>query len=694
LDDIWSPIDLINEVGVRFGDDNPSKIIISSRKKEVIGRMGAIEYCLKIQPLSTEEGWELFRRRAFTNGVVTDSNIEEAIAKEIAAECKGLPLAINAVAAALSWKKTNDEWSRALIMMKNADPSFPITHDTIDAELYQKVRWSYDDLPHPNLKICFLYCAAFPEDAYIDVERLVQIWSGEGLVSPRGTTNFMDIGRDNINVLVSRCLVEYSEDDGHEYLKVHDVLRDMAIYVGQKEEKWLFAAGQHLQNFPSEEQTRDCKRISIIGNDIHDLPTDFKCPNLVSLMLAQNRSLKKVPEGFLSNLTCVRVLDLSHTSISSLPTSVGQLGQLEFLDLSFCYDLQDLPDSICNLSRLQFLNLEFCGVLHSLPSGIGELTNLKHLDLKGCDSLVTIPHGIFQLTSLNKLVLPWACTVRAGDLANLSNLSNLMELHATVKAEIDTMGPWLDMRVLKLKYKHDADTNGDDVVEDILPESIKHMQKLEALTLFDYEGLSLPNCICEFQNMKSLSLSRCRQLRELPALEIGSESAHASFPMLERLELDSLDKLESIAGPSNVLNEKAMPQLKWLQISHCPFAKKLISATEKLPNLTQVEIWDCNELTELDFGSESFQMLKYLDLSGLNKLESIGGSLNIWNEGTLPKLQELSIQSCSWLRKLPLGMEKLSNLKIIMGELDWWQRIRWKDNEMKINLSQLFREGY
>jgi hypothetical protein len=110
-----------------------------------------------------------------------------------------------------------------------------------------------------------------------------------------------------------------------------------------------------------------------------------------------------------------------------------------------------------------------------------------------------------------------------------------MELSATVKAEIEvgTMGPWLDMRALELTYNHDADTNGDDVVEDILPESIKHMKKLERLVLRNYEGLSLPNCICEFQNMKSLTLYSCRRLRELPALEIGSESAHASFPMLE-----------------------------------------------------------------------------------------------------------------------------------------------------------------
>jgi hypothetical protein len=31
------------------------------------------------------------------------------------------------------------------------------------------------------------------------------------------------------------------------------------------------------------------KEYRLLGNDIHDLPMDFKCPNLVSLMLAENK---------------------------------------------------------------------------------------------------------------------------------------------------------------------------------------------------------------------------------------------------------------------------------------------------------------------------------------------------------------------------------------------------------------------
>jgi len=40
--------------------------------------------------------------------------------------------------------------------------------------------------------------------------------------------------------------------------------------------------------------------------------------------------------------------------------------------------------------------------------------------------------------------------------------------------------------------------------------------------------------------------SSCSALKELPALEMGSDAASGGYPMLERLHLRSLDRLESI----------------------------------------------------------------------------------------------------------------------------------------------------
>lgn len=141
-------------------------------------------------------------------------------------------------------------------MMKNVDPSFPTTHRTIDVDLYQKLRWIYNDLFDPNLKMCFPYFVSFPEDVGIPVEDLVEICRGEGLVPLRGTTYLINIGREHIYLLVCRCLVECIDVVGLKYrfLRVHDVLRDKAIHIGQKEVHWLLVVGQHLQNFPIAEE--------------------------------------------------------------------------------------------------------------------------------------------------------------------------------------------------------------------------------------------------------------------------------------------------------------------------------------------------------------------------------------------------------------------------------------------------------
>lgn len=614
LDDLWSDMDL-DKVGVKFGHDKGSKVLVSSRSTDVIKAMGAVDSSLVMEPLSAEDGWMLFRRIAFAKWAVPEILHIESIAEEIAKECKGLPLALNVVAAALSSEKNLNKWRDALAFMNSVDPSFQETHSTIDAKLYQRLRWSYNDLSDA-LKSCFLYCAAFPEDAQIDVETLVEMWCAEGLVIRRGITSLMDVGRHYIDVLLSRCLIEYvglkkiriqymenlSREVEREVIKVHDVLRDMAIYIGQREEHWVFASGQHLRNFPREEVTRNCKRVSVGHNDIQDLPPHLECTELVSLVLSNNPNLAKVPAASLSNMMSLKVLDLSCcTLITSLPTSVGQLQQLEFLNLTGCYRLEELPESICGLSRLQFLNLQCCQSLRSLPDKIGALQSLKHLNLDGCGSVV-IQRDIFGLTSLTKLCLPRVGRGRgrAISMEDLRNLRNLMEMSIAVKAS--TMSncdcTWLEMRKVTLTLVYDArtrtrtdsnvavdDRDADALMVDILP--LQNMNRLQSLSLTGYRGVSLPNYICKFQNLETLKLVDCHQLRELPVLEIGSDSARDSFPMLKRLVLRRSEKLESITGSYNASNGGTMLKLQSLTILDCPLLK-IEMEMDRLSNLREI----------------------------------------------------------------------------------------------------------
>jgi len=123
---------------------------------------------------------------------------------------------------------------------------------------------------------------------------------------------------------------------------------------------------------------------------------------------------------------------------------------------------------------------------------------------------------------------------------------------------VGTMNPWSEMRKLTLEYDHDADANRDAVTrEHVILQNMGNMKKLQNFQLVNYQGVTLPNSICELEYMKMLLLHSCYQLKAVPSLdvvptsdEIRSESASNSFSMLEKLVLRNLLNLESIARPS------------------------------------------------------------------------------------------------------------------------------------------------
>lgn len=97
--------------------------------------------------------------------------------KKTAHQCKGFKLAINVFTAAMMGKSCVgyffifDEKLRFIFS----------GYSSFDPELYQRFRWSYDALPHLNVRKN-LYCAMYAEDEEIDVQELVQMWVAEVLV--------------------------------------------------------------------------------------------------------------------------------------------------------------------------------------------------------------------------------------------------------------------------------------------------------------------------------------------------------------------------------------------------------------------------------------------------------------------------------------------------------------------------------
>ena len=112
-------------------------------------------------------------------------------------------------------------------------------------------------------------------------------------------------------------------------LKIHDVFRDLAIRIVQKEHNCYFKAGQGITDFPVEEvDGKGWERMSLMHNHLRSLPTTLACSSLSVLLLSENRDIKEVPASSLSDFSSLKVLDLSRTSITSLSPCVGNLNDL------------------------------------------------------------------------------------------------------------------------------------------------------------------------------------------------------------------------------------------------------------------------------------------------------------------------------------------------------------------------------
>ena len=110
-----------------------------------------------------------------------------------------------------------------------------------------------------------------------------------------------------------------------------------------------------------------------------------------------------------------------------IPTSIGQLNNLEVLELSFNKLYGTLPTELGNLQNLKLLAFNGNGLNGSIPSSIGNLSNLTQLHLSSNYFSGELPDSIANLKQLE--VLNVFDNNLSGKLpSKITNLRNLQEL--------------------------------------------------------------------------------------------------------------------------------------------------------------------------------------------------------------------------------------------------------------------------
>ncbi|RHN72105.1 putative protein kinase RLK-Pelle-LRR-VII-2 family [Medicago truncatula] len=139
---------------------------------------------------------------------------------------------------------------------------------------------------------------------------------------------------------------------------------------------------------------------------------------LQNLNLSHNRFTNQLHLSFFQNL---KILDLSHNNLNTLPSGFQNLTKLNYLDLSNCNIIGNIKP-ISYLTSLSFLNLSNNSLNGSFPSDFPSLNNLKFLNISN--------NNFKSSTSLNNFIKKF------GKSSFIHNNFNLNHYNTTKKPNI------------------------------------------------------------------------------------------------------------------------------------------------------------------------------------------------------------------------------------------------------------------
>ncbi|XP_058072670.1 probable disease resistance protein At4g27220 [Magnolia sinica] len=679
LDDLWERVELA-DVGIPYGIGHSGcKIVVTSRSVDVCGLMESRAKIL-VDVLSEEDSWNLFKKKA---GCVVDSLDFLSMARDVARECGGLPLAIVTVGRALR-DKSRLIWTNALTQLQK---SVPTDIEGMHTKVFSSLMLSFDSIESEETKLCFLFCCLFPEDYNIHIDKLMRYVVGEGFLND---VTSLEEASQRVRILVdklkSSCLLLDGSCEG--FVKMHDTVRDAAISVASKDGRgFIVKVGLGLREWPAKEKLEECKRISLMKNRISILPDRPECPQLQTLLLQNNWRLTKIPDRFFEGMKALAVLDLNGTPISSLPPSLPCLINLRALCLHKCRLLKDIS-LVGELKMLEILRLNGTKI-SELPKEIGSLANLKLLDLSNTDRLKRVPcNMISKLTRLEELYMgrsfsQWEVNGKGdesnasfGEVASLVCL-NVLQCHVEDVECLsqDVPRPWRNL----MKFCICNDRNYNDST---FPRSLRLNISNQApnwvnLLLGKTEDLSLLSCkgvknliqLHEggFNILERLSINDGDEIEYL--ITVAEESPHNAFGMLKELYLDHMKNLKEICnGP---LPADFLGKLKVLSIYH---SEKLIRIlpSDLLGNvndLERLEVCGCDELQEVFHYDGLLEQRPLVSKLRALKLKLLPKLTTIWKGeipvGSLGNIEDLYVGRCKRMKNLfsPSIAQRLEQLQ-------------------------------
>ncbi|RWR90807.1 putative disease resistance protein isoform X1 [Cinnamomum micranthum f. kanehirae] len=593
LDDMWSTFPL-KKVGIpEPNEEHKCKIVWTTRSEQVCRGMGS-QRTIKVDALTKDESWTLFKEKLGTDFVLSPEI--EPIAKAAVEECDGLPLGIITVGAAMRGVDDIRIWRNALEDLKNSRPDLEGLKD----DVFSCLRFSFDHLKTQIHRDCFLYCALYPEDALIGCDSLIEKWMADGFFDEiEDREKAFDKGYTIIHDLKDACMLEKGENVPRSFVKMHDLLRDLAIAITRKSHQFVVNVHSKVGKFPSDENLMDdVIRVSLIHSRVEMLSCQSKCPKLSTLLLEGSR-LGNIDHLFFEHMQNLRVLDLSDTGITCLPQSLSNLVNLNALLLRDCWRLTEVP-SLVQLRELRDLShLEELSMVESKwkwssnedrngrGAGVEDIVRLMHLkkllvdfvDLSAFSSYVRSGHSqglncfllrvgddeFFELQEIQEVFNSRECLVSVSDSDCVnsiafptSNITRLMIAHLHNLSAIYMEEPTQGDNLANLKYIH-----------------IRNCPKLKYVFSVGW--------FQTLQNLEVIIVDDCRAMEEM-VVDMGdmgeaNNNIPITLPRLKRIELYDLPNLKSICKRTLICSS-----LEQIVVICCRMLKMLPFSINSLPS--------------------------------------------------------------------------------------------------------------
>ncbi|KAL2932645.1 hypothetical protein RDABS01_015764 [Bienertia sinuspersici] len=745
LDDVWERIDL-SHVGISSGKDKSCcKIAITTRSLDVCSEMNC-DRSIMINTFSEQESWDLFKKVA---GNVVDSPDLNNLASEIVKECGGLPIALVTLGRVLRNKEPRF-WDDAAYELRQ---SRPLNIKGMHENVFSCLKLSFDEFQNEEAQMCFLYCALFPEDYDVQVEDLLRYGIGERLFSDVMT---LDQARNRVHSIISNlkasCLLLNDTDNDQVCVKLHDVFRDLAISIATTNDySFMVKASSGLKEWPSTFKLEYVMRMSLINNEISVFSGQGEYPELILLLLQNNKSLKSISDEFFAGMKALQVLDLSNIpSLVTLPTSLSSLTNLRTL----CMDNNNLKDgsALGDLRSIEILSLRKSS-FGTFPEEIKRLTNLRLLDLS--DSQVgEIPGEVFSsLLLLEELYMGgsyngWEIketkSMGKATLAEVLSLERLNILHidignyACLTEEITSQQPGVKKFQIHIGERviSPLNTNTTNMCFNIPPHYRLPKPLMNWVKSFLQTTLQLS--ILSWKHLSSLEDLQPDYLQLLKYLQIQqchfqicfSSTLFKSFKSLQELQILSCFELTTVfLFNDKVPQDNVLPTLTNIHVHDSPSLTALWKGAAPytgFQSLKHVKVELCRKIKIL-FPlaiAKLLNQLQYLEIANCDAMEAVicsnfGGHevqtntwssqpdfiptgvefINLYTQPLFPKLESLKLNNLKYITSLtqppfPFDFPKLEHLTVLSCP-SFKLRLRYKDLQGLIEIKaekKWFRE--